>query len=96
MRLNVKFQESKQTFDPKFEEDLPFETAFGETHIIRDTQYVGGEPYTGAYDIIPKVSAQTLPTKEKVMLDDVTIRAIPIYETSNTSGGSTVYIAKEV
>lgn len=67
---------------------------FGE--ITKVTEYVGGEPYDGEYTVTPKVEAQTLPTKEKVMLDDVTVKAIPFFNVSNTSGGSTVYIGSEV
>jgi hypothetical protein len=52
--------------------------------------------YEGDYVATPKVGEQTLPTKEKVMVGDVTIKAIPFFNTSNTSGGSTVYIGNEV
>ena len=56
----------------------------------------GGVPYTGAYTVIPKAYEETvLQTKEKRMLDDVTVTEIPYYETSNISG-TTVYIAGEV
>lgn len=55
-----------------------------------------GVPYTGEYTVIPKANEETvLRTKEKRMLDDVTVTEIPYYETSNTSG-TTVYIAGEV
>lgn len=52
--------------------------------------------YDGPYEAIPKVEAQTLPTAKKLMTDDVTVHGVPIYEVSNTSGGNTVYIAKEL
>lgn len=54
------------------------------------------EKYQGDYEVIPKRETQILNTKEKVMSDDVTIREIPFYQTSNLSGGTTCYIAKEV
>lgn len=54
---------------------------------------VGTEPYEGEYIVTPKVEAQTMPTKEKVMLDDVTIKAIPYAEVSNNANGTTVTIA---
>ena len=78
------FATSRENFDGKF----------GEVHTI--TRYVGGEPYAGDYVVTPKVEAQTFPTKEKVMVDDMTITAIPFFSVSNTSGGNTVYIAKEI
>lgn len=58
---------------------------------------VGGSvPYEGDYIVTPKAHAQTvLPTKRKVMADDVTVLEIPYWETSNPDG-KTVYIAEEV
>lgn len=56
------------------------------------TEYIGGEVYAGDYKVTPKVTAQTMPTKDKVMLDDVTVEAIPFYEVKNTSGGKTATI----
>lgn len=56
----------------------------------------GGQPYTGDYTVTPKAHAQTvLPTKRKVMSEDVTVLEIPYWETSNPNG-KTVYIAEEV
>jgi hypothetical protein len=52
--------------------------------------------YQGEYNVTPKIVEQTLPTKEKLLLEDMTIKAIPFFNVSNTSGGSTVYIGKEV
>lgn len=55
-----------------------------------------GTPYEGDYDVTPTVEGQELRTKNRYMMDDVTIRAIPFYEVSNQTGGNTVYIADEV
>lgn len=52
--------------------------------------------YEGTYDVTPKVEEQTLPTAEKFLEKDVTIKKIPYFEVSNTSGGDTVYIGNEV
>ena len=57
--------------------------------------YYNADPYTGEYVVTPKVDQQTMPTRNKQMLDDVTVRSIPYYETSNASG-TTVYIAAEL
>lgn len=57
---------------------------------------IGGEIYNGIYDITPKVTAQTVPTRDKIMLDDVTVQAIPYYETGNVQGGNTVYIGSDI
>lgn len=55
----------------------------------------GQEVYEGQYDITPKVTEQIMQTANKYMIDDVTIRKIPVYKVSNTSGGTTVYIGTE-
>ena len=55
-----------------------------------------GEIYDGEYVVIPKVTEQSLPTAEKFMEDDVTIKSIPYFNVSNTAGGSSVYIGSEL
>jgi hypothetical protein len=95
MHLDVKFQTEDMTLDADFSEaSQSFDADFGTIQTV--TKLVGGVPYEGDYTVTPKVEAQTIPTKDKVMLDDVTVRAIPVFRVSNTSGGTTVYIAKEV
>lgn len=54
------------------------------------------EEYEGDYTVVPKRDEQTLKTAQKVMKADLLVTGIPYYSTSNTSGGETVYIAKEV
>lgn len=61
--------------------------------LSKNTNYTN---YTGDYEIIPKVEAQTMFTKNKLMINDVEIKGVPIFSTSNNAGGNTVYIAKEV
>lgn len=57
---------------------------------------VGYIDYTGSYEVTPKASEQSLKTKDRHLTDDVTVKAIPFFETSNNSGGNTVYIGSEV
>lgn len=52
--------------------------------------------YEGDYEVTPKMEAQTLQTAMKMMRNDVQVKPIPIHRTSNASGGTTVYIGKEV
>lgn len=52
------------------------------------------ESYRGDYTITPKIKSQSIKTKNKKMEEDVTVLAIPYYETSNLSG-KTVYIGGE-
>lgn len=84
MKIDVRFSETSQHFSPRF----------GEINTV--TKYIGGEAYEGNYVVVPKVEAQTMATKNKVMVDDVTIKSIPFFNVSNTSGGQTVFIGNEV
>lgn len=53
------------------------------------------EEYDGEYTVIPMVIEQKMETKKKLMKDDVTIKAIPVFRTSNESG-TTVFIGSEL
>lgn len=77
-----------------YEDSLEIDVDFGE--ITQVTECIGGEEYEGDYTVTPKITQQTLPTKEKVMKEDVTIFAIPYFDVTNSSGGQTIYIANEV
>lgn len=54
------------------------------------------EVYQGAYEVRPDVAEQLLDTAWKLMTDDLMVHKIPYFETSNNSGGTTVYIADEI
>ena len=54
---------------------------------------VTGDPYEGAYRVVPTTSEQILETKAKTMLDDVTVTEIPYQQVTNEAGGYTVSIA---
>lgn len=53
-----------------------------------------GDPYAGDYDVTPNFERQTLKTRNRLMLDDVTVRAISVSRTTNPSGGKTIYIGE--
>lgn len=57
---------------------------------------IGYTDYVGDYEVTPKTSEQTLRTKDKHLTEDVTIKSIPYFETSNNSGGNTIYIASDL
>lgn len=84
MRMNVQMNQSPSRFNAQF------------ANLQKVTELKDADPYMGDYEITPKVDAQTMPTAQKLMTQDVTIKAIPYFNVSNNSGGSTVYIAKEV
>lgn len=46
--------------------------------------------YGGEYKIVPKTF------EERVLKEDVVVKEVPFYETSNDSGGITAYIGKDV
>ena len=95
MIFDAKFEEQEQSFDVSFKEAQPnFKAGFEEKIVIEVISE--HETYDGNYSVTPTLEAQTLPTKEKVMSDDLVVEAVPVYEVSNNSGGITVYIAKEV
>lgn len=95
MNIKVTFSESNNTELPVVlsELDRSLDPNFGEIQTVN----LSSLPlYKGEYAVTPKVSGQTMPTKGMAMLDDVTIHPIPFFNVSNNSGGSTVYIAKEI
>lgn len=57
---------------------------------------LGGAPadtYKGVYEVIPTAHQDVvLNVKQKVMTENVTVKSIPIYKMTNTSGGTTVSI----
>lgn len=53
---------------------------------------VGGDPYAGEYEVDPDFTGHTLPTKNKLLLENVVVKPIEVASVSNTSGGKTVYI----
>lgn len=48
--------------------------------------------FDGPYEVTPRFHEQTLETKNKLMIDDVTVEVIPAHEVSNPAGGLTVTI----
>lgn len=95
MNFNPVFASKDQSFDAAFESSgSSFESEWG--NIQHVTEYVGGDPYMGEYTVVPQMDPQVLETAGKIMLDDVTVSEVPVFRVSNNSGGTTVYIAKEV
>lgn len=95
MLIRVQFQESKVGINAKFNSStVSMDTDFADFQKVTVREDV--IPYMGEYNITPKVEAQTIPTAQKFMTDDVQIKAIPYFETSNNFDGETVYIGSEV
>lgn len=47
--------------------------------------------YDGIYEVDPRVTEIILDTKGKLLVDDITVNKIPLYETENEKG-TTIYI----
>ena len=63
-------------------EDTPIELKVEEGTFTEGT----GERYKGPYTVVPEVTVQTLETKNKTMLENVTVKEIPRHEISNLYG----------
>lgn len=66
-----------------------FDINFAEAIIVQGERLPN---YKGSYEITPRVVEQMLETKDKSMIDDVTVNAIPYVEVSNVGGGFTATI----
>lgn len=88
MKLKVDFEEVDSELKVQFiQTGCTFNVDFGEVVFVRTD-----EIYEGDYDVIPRVYQQVLPTKDKLMIDDVTIEIIPLEKTLNISNGYTATI----
>lgn len=104
MTVDVLFNETDNTFNCFFKEtstafncifgetNTLFKLDFGEIHTV--TKFIGDDIYEGDYEVTPKVKAQTMPTANKFMTSDVTVKAIPFYVVGNLSGGETANIGE--
>ena len=59
---------------------------------------IQGEEYTGETTVTPKAfQEQVLPTRNKVVRSDITVKEVPYFEVdAPVGGGKTVYIARRV
>lgn len=81
------------TFDLEFDlDDMSFDPEF-DVNVNTQGDVV---PYTGDYIVDPDFATQILETKEKFMLDDVTVNPIEVARVSNPAGGRTIYIGGEI
>lgn len=65
--------------------------------ITNAVEMCNGEHYIGETIVTPKKEHETvLETAGFIVDNDITVKKIPYWETSNVSGGVTAYIANEV
>lgn len=88
MKLKVCFHELNSTLCVKFiQTQCSFKADFGEVVLVKTD-----DVYTGDYNVVPRVYQQILPTKDKVMTNDVTVEIIPLAKVTNHSNGYTAII----
>lgn len=81
---------SKEEFDLQYEESIEtLEMDLETTYIVNQ---ISGDIYKGTYIVDPSFDEQTFETKNKTMLNDMTVNAIEVSRVSNIQGGTTVYI----
>lgn len=87
------FYDVPLVIDLEVESDiLEFDLEVDQTIVVN---LIEGERYDGEYVVTPLAKNEVvLETSGKIMLDDVTVRKVPYFETSNESGGYTVYIGE--
>lgn len=51
---------------------------------------IDGPPYAGEVTVTPKAEAQTLPTKNTTLREDITIESIPYREVENEFGTTVI------
>lgn len=69
--------------------------AFAQRVEVRPSVFIDAgdvKEYEGPYDVTPSVAGETLPTRDRLLAEDVEVRGIPYAEVSNESGGLTASI----
>lgn len=94
MRIDISLGESRQEYDLEVEQSTT-ELSLDTAESVAVNMFEVPE-YEGSYVVIPDTQSQTLETKDKRMADDVLVREIPYYETTNQQNGITVYIANSL
>ena len=88
MKLLVDFEEDDTSLEIQFiQTTCKFSAEFDEMVLVS-----AEEIYTGDYNVTPRVYEQILETKDKLMLNDVTVEIIPLARVLNQSNGYTVTI----
>ena len=87
--IRLKVQETKATFKLQDSDKATF--------IIGQGIPIYPNMYEGEYEVTPRAHDPViLATRNKMMAEDVTVKKVPYYETSNLFDGKTAYIAEEL
>ena len=78
--FKIGFSPTKSVFQ------VEFDTA------VEIKEYTGVDVYDGEYTLTPETTDQVLLTKEKLLKENVTVKAVPTQSVDNLSGGKTITI----
>ena len=84
------FSPTKSVFQVEFDTASVFQVEFDTAVEIKE--YTGVDVYDGEYTLTPETTDQVLLTKEKLLKENVTIKAVQKQIVENPAGGQTVTI----
>ena len=88
--FEIGFSPTKSVFQVEFDTASVFQVEFDTAVEIKE--YTGVDVYEGEYTLTPETTDQVLLTKEKLLKENVTIKAVPKQIVENPAGGQTVTI----
>ena len=88
--FKIGFSPTKSVFQVEFDTASVFQVEFDTAVEIKE--YIGADVYDGEYTLTPETTDQVLLTKEKLLKENVTIKAVQKQIVENPAGGQTVTI----
>ena len=90
MILDIIFDQAPAILQADFAGEQTLTIDFGEILAVPDSDW-----YEGIYTVTHSAAGKVLPTAQKRMHNDVTVRPIPYFSVSNAAGGNTICIGGE-
>lgn len=88
--FKIGFSPTKSVFQVEFDTASVFQVEFDTALEIKES--TEADVYIGEYTLTPETTDQVLLTKEKLLKENVTIKAVPKQIVDNPAGGQTVTI----
>ena len=88
--FKIGFSPTKSVFQVEFDTASVFQVEFDTAVEIKE--YTGVDVYDGEYTLTPETTDQVLLTKEKLLKENVIIKAVQKQIVENLAGGQTVTI----
>lgn len=92
--FHATFASGNRRIEATFEGCKEVNVTFQNTMVIE--KYTDHQVYQGEYEVTPTIDKQILPTKDKVMVNDLVIEEIPHYTVSNNKGDTFVIGEKDI